>query len=72
MRTVWRHDRTVRDRLYLTSGDTFNAIITDDIATVTDRCNPVVDLADGDSLDKKHRPFACRIKVATTKGDWRL
>jgi hypothetical protein len=67
VRTVWRHDRTFRDRLYLTSGDTFNAIITDDIAAVTDRRNPVVDLVGGDSPNKKHEPSTCGRKVTTIR-----
>jgi hypothetical protein len=43
MRTIWRHDRTIRVRLYLTSDNTFNAIIAIDIAVVTDHCDPTID-----------------------------
>jgi hypothetical protein len=38
------HDLTIRDRLILTSDDTFNPIIVIDIAVITDHCDLVVDL----------------------------
>jgi hypothetical protein len=40
---VRRHDRTVHVKLYLTSDDTFNAIIVVDIAVVTDYCDSTID-----------------------------
>jgi hypothetical protein len=67
MWTVWRHDRTVCVRLYLISDDTFNVIIDVDIAVVTYRCDPVVDLAGANCPDQEHGPSAHGRKVLTAR-----
>jgi hypothetical protein len=60
---IRRHDWTVHNRLYLTSDNTFNAII----AIVTNCCNPVIDLTGADRLDQKRGPSAYGRKVATAR-----
>ncbi len=67
MRTVQRHDQTIRVRLYLTSDDAFNAIIAVDIAVITDRCDLAVDLAGLDRSDQECGPSAFGRKWTTAR-----
>jgi hypothetical protein len=48
-RTIRRHNRTVCIKLYLTSDDAFNAMIT----VIIDRCDLAIDLAGVDHLDQE-------------------
>jgi hypothetical protein len=59
MKTVRRHNQTVRIRLHLTFDDTFNVVI----AVVIDRCNLVVGLTGVDRLDQARGPYKCGRKV---------
>jgi hypothetical protein len=63
--TIWKHDRTVRVKLYLASDDVFNAMIT----VIIDRCDLAVDLVGVDRLDQE-RGLATVGKIEAMARRW--